>query len=83
MFLHILEVFRVCFSRSACRERRRREHGSISNGSFSNGSIFTISTRFRLFWALEAVRAKTKETIVGIKVAYDIYKHLRSVVYSK
>jgi hypothetical protein len=45
MFLHVLEVFLGCFSRSACRERRRREHGSISNGSFSNGSIFTISTR--------------------------------------
>ena len=83
MFLHVLEVFLVCFSRSACRERRRREDGSISNGSFSNGSIFTISTRFRLFWALEAVRAKTEETIVGMKVAHDISKHSRSVAYSK
>ena len=52
MFLHVLEVFLVCFSRSACRERRRREHGSISNGSFSNGSIFTISCflAYRVFW---------------------------------
>jgi hypothetical protein len=49
----------------------------------SNGSIFTIPSRFRLFWALEAVRAKTKETIGGIKVPYDIYKHSKSVVYSK
>ena len=39
MFLHVLEVFLVPFSRSACRERRRREHGSISNGSISNGSL--------------------------------------------
>ena len=83
MFLHVLEALLVCFSRSAYRERRRREHGSITNGPFSSGSIFTISTRFRLFWALEAVRAKTKETIVGIKVVYDIYKHSRSVAYSK
>ena len=33
--------------------------------------------------ALEAVRAKTKDTIVGMKVAYDLYKLSRSVVYSK
>ena len=52
-------------------------------GTVSNGSIFTISSRFRLFWALEAVGAKTKETIVGIKVVYDMYKHSRSVAYSK
>jgi hypothetical protein len=38
MFLHVLEVFLVCFPRSACRERSMRDHGSISNGSFSNGS---------------------------------------------
>ena len=55
----------------------------LAVGTVSNGSIFTISSRFSLFWALEAARAKTKETIEGIKVAYDIYKHLRSVVYSK
>ena len=28
MFLRVLEVFLGCFSRSAYRERRRREHGS-------------------------------------------------------
>ena len=55
----------------------------LAVGTVSNGSIFTVSSRIRLFWALEAVRAKTKETIVGIKVAYDMYKHSRSVVYSK
>jgi hypothetical protein len=49
----------------------------------SNDSIFTIPSRFRLFWALEVVKAKTKETIVGITVSYDVYKHSRSVVYSK
>jgi len=38
MFLRVLEVFLVCFPRSACRERPMREHGSISNGSISNGS---------------------------------------------
>ena len=27
MFLHVLEVFLGCFSRSACHERRRRERG--------------------------------------------------------
>ena len=45
----------------------------------SNGYILVIWSRFRLFWVLEAARDKTKETIVGIQVAYDIYKHRRSV----
>ena len=75
MFLHVLEVFLVCFPRRACRERPMREHWSISNGSISNGSVLTISSQFRLFWVLEAVRTKTRETLVWMKVAYDIYKH--------
>ena len=62
--------------------RNRAVWHFLAVGAVSNGSISTVSSRFRLFWALD-VRAKTKETIVGIKVAYDIYKHLRSVVYSK
>ena len=36
-----------------------------------------------LIWVLEAARDKTKETIVGIKVAYHIFKHSRSVDDSK
>ena len=38
---------------------------------------------FRDFRVLEVTRDKTKETIVGIKVAYDIYKHLRSIFLHK
>ena len=38
----------------------------------SNGYIFVIWSRFRLWRVLEASRDKTKETIVGIQVAYDI-----------
>jgi hypothetical protein len=45
----------------------------LAVGTVSNGSIFTSSSRFRLFWVLEAVRAKTKETVVGITVAYMAY----------
>ena len=55
----------------------------LAVGTVSNGSIFTVPSRIRLFWALEAVRAKTEETIVGMKVAHDISKHSRSVAYSK
>ena len=46
----------------------------LAVGTVSNGSISTVSSRFRLFWALEAARAKTKETIEGIKVAYDLWE---------
>ena len=45
----------------------------------SNGCVFVIWSRFRLFWVLEAARDKTKETTVGIKVTYAIYKHFRNV----
>ena len=34
---------------------------------------------FAYFWILEAVRGKSKETIVGIKVVYDTNKHIRGV----
>ena len=54
----------------------------LALGTVSNGYIFVISSRFRLFWVLEAARGKTKETIVGIEVAYDIYKNFRLVLAS-
>ena len=38
---------------------------------------------FAYFWILEAVRGKSKETIVGIKVVYDTNKHIRSVSSEK
>ena len=34
---------------------------------------------FAYFWILEAVRGKSKEIIVGIKVVYGTNKHIRSV----
>ena len=34
---------------------------------------------FAYFWILEAVRGKSKETVVGIRVVYDTNKHIRSV----
>ena len=63
----------------------------------ANGAYGTISSRFNRFqrlyfrdfepispiWDLKAARGKTKETIFGIEVAYDIYKHLRSVYWHK
>ena len=38
---------------------------------------------FAYFWILEAVRDKSKETIVGIKVVYGTNKHIRSVSCEK
>ena len=38
---------------------------------------------FAYFWILEAVRGKSKETIVGIKVVYGTNKHTRSVSCEK
>ena len=37
-----------------------------------------VSRDFCVFLILEAARCKSKETIVGIKVVYGVYKHLRS-----
>ena len=42
-----------------------------------------VSRDFCVFCILEAARGKFKETIVGIKVVYDIYKHFRRVRYEK
>ena len=38
---------------------------------------------FAYFWILGAVRCKSKETIVGIKVVYGTNKHIRSVSCEK
>ena len=38
---------------------------------------------FAYFWILEAVRCKSKEIIVGIKVVYGTNKHFRRVRYEK
>ena len=38
---------------------------------------------FAYFWILEAVRGKSKETIVGIKVVYGTNKHIGSVSSEK
>ena len=38
---------------------------------------------FAYFWILGAVRGKSKETIVGIKVVYGTTKHIRSVSCEK
>ncbi len=38
---------------------------------------------FAYFWILEAVRGKSKETIVGIKVVYGTNQHIRSVTSEK
>ena len=38
---------------------------------------------FAYFWILEAVRGKSKETIVGIKVVYGTNKHIKSVSCEK
>ena len=38
---------------------------------------------FAYFWILDAVRGKSKETIVGIKVVYGTNKHIRSVSCEK
>ena len=42
-----------------------------------------VSCDFCVFWILEAVRGKFKEIVVGIKVVYDIDRHLRSVSSEK
>ncbi len=42
-----------------------------------------VSRDFCVFCILEAARGKFKETLVGIKVVYDIYKHFRHVRYEK
>ena len=41
-----------------------------------------VSRDFCVFCILEAARGKFKETLVGIKVVYDTYKHFR-VFYSR
>ena len=38
---------------------------------------------FAYFWLLGAVRGKSKETLVGIKVVYGTNKHIRSVSCEK
>ena len=38
---------------------------------------------FAYFWILEAVRGKSKEIMVGIKVVYGTNKHIRSVSSEK
>ena len=38
---------------------------------------------FAYFWIFEAVRGKSKETVVGIKVVYGTNKHIRSVSSEK
>ena len=43
----------------------------------------SVSRDFCVFWILEAARGKFKETVVGIKVVYDTYKHFRRVRYEK
>ena len=35
---------------------------------------------FCVFWVLGAARGKFTETLVGIKVVYDKYKHFRSAL---
>ena len=42
-----------------------------------------VSRDFCVFWVLEAARGKFKETLVGIKVVCDTYKHFRRVRYEK
>ena len=42
-----------------------------------------VSRDFCVFCILEAARGKFKETVVGIKVVYGTYKHLRRVRYEK
>ena len=42
-----------------------------------------VSRDFCVFCILEAARGKFKETLVGIKVVYDTYKHFRRVRYEK
>ena len=42
-----------------------------------------VSRDFCVFCSLEAARGKFKETVVGIKVVYGIYKHFRRVRYEK
>ena len=38
---------------------------------------------FAYFWILDAVRGKSKDTVVGIKVVYGTTKHIRSVSCEK
>ena len=42
-----------------------------------------VSRDFCVFWILKAVRCKSKETIVEIKIVYDTNKHFRGVSCEK
>ena len=71
MFLHVLEVFLGCFSRSACRERRTREHVSKPQSqTLKMEKIKTKSKNFflghiSLFKKVHAIFLYVLEVFVG------------------